>query len=112
MVRFATGFTGWVDNFCFSVVPVVGFAISDGFFVGDRVCLTTLVLTIFVVSCTVFVDVILISLFLELTTVALVVARIFVVIICWFGYPMVWFCGWLRHSVDLHFVCSFQNLQL
>ena len=116
MVRFATGPTGSVDSSWFSVISVVctvGIAISDEFVaVAVRICLTTVFITVKVVTGAIFVGVILVSLFLELTTLISAVAGLFAVMTGQFGFLMVSFCGFLRHSVDLHFVRSFQTIQL
>ena len=93
-----------------SVVCSVGFALTESFVVvGIRVCLTTVIKTIVVVTGTNCVSVILVFLFLELTTLVLVVARLFAMMTCRFGFLRICFFGFLRHSVDLHFVCSFQT---
>ena len=93
-----------------SFVCSVGFALTDGFVVvGVRVCLTTVIKTVVVVTGTIRVSVILVSFFLELTTLVLVVARLLAMMTCRFGLLRIWFCGFLRHSVDLLFVCSFQT---
>ena len=114
MVRFAKRLTGWVDVSWFSVILVVctvGVAITDGFgVVGVRVCSTTFIITIIVVTGTISVGVNLVSLFLELTTLVSVLARLFGVMTCRFGFLTIWFLGLLRHGVYLHFVWIFQTI--
>ena len=55
------GLTGWVDSswfFVFSVVCIIGIAITDAFVVvGARVRLTTVITTFFIVTGTIFVGV-------------------------------------------------------
>ena len=71
--------------FVISVVCTVGIAITDCFVVvGHRVCLTSITLTIIVVTGAIFVGVILVSLFLELTTLVSVRARLFALMTCRF----------------------------
>ena len=80
VVRFITGLTGWSNNSWFFVVwgvCIIGVAINGAFVVvGVGVCSTTEIITIFIVTGTIFVGVSLVSLFLELTTMTLVVAWI------------------------------------
>ena len=112
MVRSPTGVTGWVNRSWFSVISVICIVCVGNvgyFFVGAKVCLTT----VFVVAIAGTIRLVFGLLFLsfEMTALALVVTWLFAVVTWWFGFFWILLCGLWCHSVYLQIIWSLQTIQ-
>ena len=113
MVSSTTAFTGWVDRPRSSVsliLFIVGAGLVRNLIVGVRVCLTTIIIIIVIVS-TIPVVSGLVFFSFELTALISKETWLFAVLASWFGFFWVLLCDLLRHSIYLQFIWGFQTIQ-
>ena len=112
MVVFLTSLTRWFDCpwlFVISVVCLVCIGFVGRFFIGVRVCLTTVFVNgVARTVCLIFVWV---FLSFQLTALILAVTWLFQAGTCWFGFSWILLCGLLRPSSYLQFIWSLECTQ-
>ena len=109
MVSSTTCLTGWENRSRSSVsliIYIVSFGIVCNFVVGVGVCLGTAIVIVGTIC--VFPGLVFLS--FELMTLILIVTWIFTMVALWFVLIRVLLWGLLRHSVDGHFIWSFQTI--
>ena len=111
-VGFTIGLTGWVHMSWFSVpsvICIVCLGFVGFFFVGVKICKTTVIVVVFAGIIRVVLG--LVFLFFEFTALVSVVTWLIAVVTIWFGFFWIFLCGLLRHRFYLQFIWRFQTIQ-
>ena len=112
MVGNTTGLTRWLDSSWFSVISVFCFVFVDivgSLVIGNRVCLTTVVVIIVARTTCVVLGLIFVS--FELLVLISVMTWLFALVTSQFGFFWILLCGLLPHSNHLQFIWSLQTNQ-